>query len=64
MADPARELAQRIDGLVKRIEANLPLMKSSASFDSKDATIENQLYSYFSHFDEDKLKAILILLRL
>jgi len=62
--NPARELASHIAGMVERIEKNLPLMRSSASFDSKDATVENQLYDHFVHFDEAKLKAMLILMKI
>lgn len=62
--NPARELASHIAGMVERIEKNIPSMVSSASFNSKDATMEDQLYSYFAHFDEAKLKVILILMKI
>ena len=59
---PAGELANFIANLVEAIQGNLPLMKSSASFDSSHATLERQLHDLFIHYDKEKLLVALLFL--
>ena len=60
---PARELAKYISDLVLGIQSRLPAMSSSASWDSSKANLEDQLYTGFSHKDQEKLSVALTFIK-